>query len=53
MKQAVNRTLNEINPSTPRIAKNGPLNQWTDETVIPWDTFYAQIGAINTPEVNQ
>ena len=53
MKQAVNQTLNEIKQSTPRIADNGPLNQWTDETVIPWDAFYAQIGAINTPEVSQ
>ena len=53
MKQAVNQTLNEINQSTPRIAENGPLNQWTDEAVMPWDTFYAQIGAINSQEVNQ
>ena len=51
IKQARNQKFSDKPLATPRIQENGALNEWTNEAIKPWASFYEELGFIPADEV--
>jgi hypothetical protein len=52
IKQSLNEHLSTVKEGTERIMNQGPLNHWTNETILSWESFYEEVETTVASEVN-